>query len=192
MSPLPHLSGAKGHWPSPCFTRHRDPEQHGALQPCAALGTAGALPAAPGLTHRALPAGQAPHGEHEPAEITSLRPMPGAPAIQKLHPPVLALPCLPLLFSLSIYQDKADSEPDPPEPYFGKDQFCCPAPQAAPESSPRAQRYPRAAGPAPARPGTGVSPSRSGRRAKAALLSDKAFPINKCFHRLPEVPARSL
>lgn len=76
--------------------------------------------------------------------------------MQKLHPLVLALPCLPLLFSLSIYQDNADSEPDPLEPYFGKYQFLLPThpPQPAPEH----QQYLRAGGQAPASSGSEVTP----------------------------------
>lgn len=40
----------------------------------------------------------------------------------------------PLLFSLSIYQDNAGSQPDPLEPYFGKCQFLLPSHPRQPQS----------------------------------------------------------
>lgn len=98
--------------------------------------------------------------------------------MQKLHPPVLALPCLPLLFSLSIYQDNADSEPDPLEPYFGKYQFLLPTHPSQPQST--SNTFGLVDRPQQA-PGVRLPLSRSSRRAKTPLVSDKGFPIKEVF-----------
>lgn len=164
MSLLPHLSRAKGHYPSPCFTRHRDLEEHGALQPCSCPGHSWNFACSSGTGSHTECFLQCRHCTELQGARTQLKSPPSSANRELLafrnftHPSLLCLVfpfCSHYLF-IRITQTLSQTHWNP---VLGSISSSSPPPQAAPEQ----QQHLRAAGQAPASPGTGVTPERERR-----------------------------